>query len=115
MRKPLLLFVLVAILVLLVGPYAPYWVLMIGVVILSFLLEAGNFSSFLASGLSFGLTWMVLTLHIMIKTDSELPKRMAELMGLVSDNQIWFGTALLGFLIGGFSGLTGTMLKNCSK
>jgi hypothetical protein len=111
MRKPLILFVLVAILILLIGPHAPYWVLMIGVVLLSFLLGAGNVSSFLSAGFSFGLTWMALILYIMIKTGSELPKRIAELMGLGNDNLLLFGTAILGFLIGGFSGLTGTMLK----
>lgn len=111
MKKSLLIFVLVSLLVLLIGPYAPYWILMIGVAIISFLVGAGKVSSFVSSGLGFGLTWMALSLFISIKTDSELPKRMAELMGLKNDNLLLFGTALLGFLIGGFSGLTGSMLR----
>lgn len=115
MTKPLLLFALVAILVILVGPYAPYWILMVGVVILSFLFGAGNVSSFFSAGFSFGLTWMALILYIMIKTGSELPKRIAELMGLGNDNLLLLGTAILGFIIGGFSGLTGTMLKKLLK
>ena len=111
MKKSLLLFVIVVLMVLVVGPYTPYWILMIGVATVSFLVGAGKVSSFGSSGLGFGLTWMALSLFISIKTDSELPKRMAELMGLENDNLLLFGTALLGFLIGGFSGLTGSMLR----
>lgn len=111
MKKSLLIFVLVSLLVLLIGPYAPYWILMIVVATVSFLVGADKISSFVRSGLGFGLTWMALSLFISIKTDSELPKRMAELMGLENDNLLLFGTALLGFLIGGFSGLTGSMLR----
>lgn len=111
MKKPLLLLFLVSLLVFLVGPYAPYWILMIGVATGAFLVGAGKVPSFVSSGLGFGLTWMALSLFISIKTDSELPKRMAELMGLEDDNLLLYGTALLGFLIGGFSGLTGTLLR----
>jgi hypothetical protein len=111
MRKSLLLFVFVIILVLIVGPYMPYWVLMIGVAIVSFFIGAGKMPTFISVGLSFGLTWMALTLYISIKTNSELPKRMADLMGLENDNLLFFGTGILGFLIGGLSGLVGTMLK----
>ena len=111
MKKFLILFILVALLVMLVGPYLPYWVLMIGVVFLSFVVGGTKLTSFLSSGFSFGLTWMALALFISIKTDSELPKRMAELMGLENDNLLLFGTAFLGFIIGSFSGLTGAMLR----
>jgi hypothetical protein len=111
MRKSLLLFVFVSILVLVAGSYMPYWVLMIGVGIVSFFVGAGKINTFISSGLSFGLTWMALTIYISIRTNSELPKRMAELMGLENDNILLFGTGILGFLIGGFSGLTGTMLR----
>ncbi|MCL6260002.1 hypothetical protein M3O96_12945 [Aquiflexum sp. TKW24L] len=111
MKKALILFILISLLVLLIGPYAPYWVLMIGVSIVAFLIGARNAPSFFSAGLSFGLTWMGLALFISIKTDSELPIRMAELMGMQNDNLLLFGTAILGFLIGSLSGLTGSMAK----
>lgn len=111
MRKSLLLFVFVIILVLIVGPYMQYWVLMIGVAIVSFFIGTGKMPTFISAGLSFGLTWLALTISISIRTNSELPKRMAELMGLDNDNLLFLGTGILGFLIGGFSGLVGTMLR----
>jgi hypothetical protein len=111
MKKALILFILISLLVLLIGPYAPYWVLMIGVSIISFLIGAGNVSSFFSAGLSFGLTWLGLALFISIKTGSELPIRMAALMGLKNDNLLLFGTGILGFLIGSFSGLIGSMVR----
>jgi len=111
MKKSLILFVLIALIVLIIGPYAPYWVLMIGVAIVSFVVGAGKVSSFFSSGLSFGLAWLGLTLYISIKTDSELPKRISDLMGLENESMLMLGTALLGFVIGAFSGLTGTMSR----
>ncbi|MCR9015458.1 hypothetical protein [Aquiflexum gelatinilyticum] len=111
MRKSLLLFVFVSILVLVAGPYMPYWVLMIGVAVVSFFIEAGKMPTFISAGLSFGLTWLALTVYISIRTNSVLPKRMAELMGLDNDNLLFLGTGILGFLIGGFGGLVGTMVK----
>jgi len=112
MKKFLGLFILVSLLVVLVGPYVPYWVLMIGVALASFLIGSGNFSSFLSCGLSFGLTWLVLSLYISIITDSELPQRMSKLMGLENESLILIGTGVLGFIVGSFSGLTGAMFRS---
>lgn len=111
MKKFLGLFFLVSLLVVFAGPYVPYWVLMIGVATISFLFGSGNFSSFLSCGLSFGLTWLGLGLYISIKTGSDLPQRMSELMGLENESFILIGTGLLGFIIGSLSGLTGAMFK----
>jgi energy-coupling factor transporter transmembrane protein EcfT len=111
MKKSLLLIVFVTLLVLVAGPYAPYWILMILVATVSFLTGAGKTTSFLSPGLAFGLSWMAISFFISVKTDSELPKRMAKLIGLANDNLLLFGTAALGFLIGAFSGLTGAMLR----
>ncbi|EOZ95687.1 hypothetical protein A33Q_3049 [Indibacter alkaliphilus LW1] len=37
--------------------------------------------------------------------------QMAELMGLKNDNLLWFATGVLGFLLGGFSGMTGALFR----
>jgi hypothetical protein len=115
MKKFLLLFLLVAAVVVIIGPLAPYWFLMICVAILSFVVGAGNFSSMMSAGFSFGLTWLILSLYISIKTESDMPKRMAELMGIGNDNLLWFGTSILGLVIGLFSGLTGAMFRKLFK
>ena len=111
MARFLLLFLLVVFTVLILGAYLPYWALMILVSIQAFLVGARPGSAFLGSGLSFGISWFLLAIYISIQTDSELPAQMALLMGIKNDNLLWFATGILGFLIGGFSGLTGALFK----
>jgi hypothetical protein len=111
MARFLLLFLLIVFTVLFLGTYLPYWALMILVSIQAFLVGARPGSAFLGSGLSFGITWLLLAIYISIQTDSELPAHMAVLMGIKNDNLLWFATGILGFLIGGFSGLTGALFK----
>jgi hypothetical protein len=111
MKKFLLLFSLVGITVYFIGPYIPYWGLMILVAIISFLTGNSPSISFFGSGFSFGLVWLFLSIWISVDSQSELPKAISELMGLSNDNLLWFITGLVGFIIGSFSGLTGGMLN----
>ena len=111
MKKFLILFILVAVTVYIIGPYIPYWGLMILVAIISFFIGASPSISFFGSGFSFGLVWLILSIWISIDTQSDLPKSMSELMGLSNDNLLWFITGIVGFIIGSFSGLTGGMLN----
>lgn len=111
MKRFLVLFFLVGVSIYFIGPYMPYWGLMILVVIISFLFGASPVTSFFSSGFSFGLVWLLLSIWISVDTLSSLPKSMSELMGLSNDNLLWFFTGLVGFIIGSFSGLTGAMFK----
>ncbi|MGY6743463.1 MAG: hypothetical protein ACXIUQ_12065 [Cecembia sp.] len=111
MQKFLIIFILTALTVLIIGPYVPFWVLMLVVAIFSYLVGAGAGRSFLGAGLAFGLVWFFLVIRILVGSNSNLPEHMASLMGLKNDNLLWFATALLGFLIGGFSAMTGALLK----
>ena len=97
--------------VLLLGKLVPYWVLMILVTVLVFFVGIGPTKAFFSAGLGFGLSWLLLAIWISIDSESDLPKKMAELMGLANDNLLWFATGLLGFVIGGFSGLTGAAFR----
>jgi len=106
-----MIFLSVALVVFILGAYLPYWPLMILVAIISFFIGAKPVTSFLSSGLAFGLTWVLLAIYISIQTNSELPSQMATLMGVKNDNLLWFATGVLGLLLGGFSGLTGSLLK----
>jgi hypothetical protein len=111
MGRFLILFLLVAILVFVAGIFFPFWVVMILVGLVSYLIALSPRLSFLAAGLSFGLVWFILIIRIVVITNSPLPIQMAELMGVQNDNLLWFGTGLLGFVIGGFSGMTGALLR----
>ena len=111
MKKFLILSLLTALAVFFLGSFVPYWGLMVAVALIAFLVGAGAGVSFLASGLSFGLMWFLMVFKVLVEANSALPQQMAELMGLKNDNMLWFATALLGFLIGGFSALTGALLK----
>jgi hypothetical protein len=111
MGKFLLVFALTVVLVLFVGKWFPFWILMVLVAITCFLTGIGATRGFFAGGLGFGLAWLILTIWISIDSGSDLPQKVAELMGLKNDNLLWFGTGIVGFLIGGFSGLTGSTFK----
>jgi hypothetical protein len=105
------LFILVALIVYFVGTYLPFWGIMILVALATYFIGASPGISFLSSGLSYGLVWLFLSIWISIDSGSDLPKKMAELMGLSNDNLLWFATGLIGFIIGGFSGLTGSLFR----
>jgi hypothetical protein len=111
MGKFVLVFTLTAAFVVLVGSFAPFWVLMVLVGLTCFLTGIGPTKGFFSAGFGFGTAWLVLAIWISIDSESDLPKKMAELMSLKNDNLLWFGTGILGFLIGGFSGLTGSTFK----
>jgi hypothetical protein len=115
MQKFLILFLLTAVAVFILGSYFPFWGLMLVVAVLSYLIGAGAGTSFLSAGLSFAMVWFLLLMQILMQTNSDLPGQMATLMGLKNENLIWFGTALLGFLIGGFAAMTGSLLKRLFK
>ena len=102
----------VGLLVFFVGEFVPYWTLMIIVAVLGFFLGKNAVVSFFSSGLGFGLAWIAAILMVTTETDSNLPAQMASLMGLKSEKLLWLATGVLGFLMGGFSGMTGFLLKN---
>jgi hypothetical protein len=111
MARFLMIFLSVALIVFILGAYLPYWPLMILVANISFFIGAKPGTSFLSSGLSFGLTWIFLAIYISIQTNSGLPTQLASLMGIKNDSLLWFATGIMGFLLGGFSGLTGSLFK----
>jgi len=111
MARFLLIFLLVSLAVFILGAYLPYWALMIVVSILAFLIGASPGTAFLSSGIAFGLTWFLMAIYISMHTGSELPSQVATLMGIKNDNLLWFGTGIFGLILGGFSGLTGSLFK----
>ncbi len=106
------LFLLTIILVLALGPFFSYPYLMGGILLLAYLMGTGGGLSFLAGGLGMGLVWLGKALYISIQSSTTLPDKMASLMGMEESNLLWIATGLLGFCLGGFSALTGSLLRN---
>jgi len=84
---------------------------MILIGIISALLGLSGLQGFLAGGLGMGLAWLGQAIFISASTGSALPNKIGELMGLGSGMTVAGVTAIIGFLLGGFSGLTGSLLR----
>ncbi|WP_297337049.1 hypothetical protein [Algoriphagus sp.] len=104
-------FILVILLVLLANPWLPYWGVMILLGVLSFWKNSSSSISFFAAGLGMGIAWIGVGLFISISTGSDLADNMAEIFGVGSGIAMLVLTGVLGFLLGSFSGLSGSLLR----
>lgn len=108
-----ILFILITIgIVVFLNPIFPYWVIMLLIGSGSALLGLSGFQGFLAGGLGMGLAWLGQAIFISTSTGSSLPNKIGELMGLGSGMTVVGVTAIIGLLLGGFSGLTGSLFRN---
>jgi|SRR5690606_38632040 len=103
--------ILTAILVVFVNAVTPYWIVMIGIALLSAILYPSGIGAFMGAGLGMGLTWMGQCVFLQITTGSSLPTQMGELMGVGSGSTLIAATSVIGFLLGAFSGWTGVMFR----
>ena len=110
--KFLLFTLLSALVVVFLNIVAPYWVVMIAVTALAALIRPTVWGGFLGGGLGLGLVWLGQTLYISAVTSSTLPDKMGALMGLGSGLSLMLLTAVLGFILGGCSGLLGVKFRN---
>ncbi len=111
MLKFILVFLVSILLVFFAGPFLPFWGLMIGVALIGFAVGGHAGAAFLGGALAFGIAWLAISLTVSIKTGSDLPDKMAILFGVPNSSLLWIITALLGFVIGGFSAITGNLLR----
>lgn len=65
----------------------------------------------MGGGLGMGLTWSGQCIYLDIVSNSSLPDKMGELMGLGSGMMLVALTGGIGFLLGAFSGWTGTLFR----
>lgn len=103
--------ILTALLVVFLNPIAPYWAVMLGIGVVSALIYPNGIGGWMGGGLGMGLTWLGQTIYLGIITSSSLPNKMGELMGLGSGMSLIGVTAVLGFILGGFSGWTGVLFR----
>jgi hypothetical protein len=111
MIKFILGWVLTALLVYFLGHYFPFWGMMIFVGGIAFVIGGNIGLSFLAHGLGFASSWLILIIQINKETNSGLSGRIAELMNLNNPLYLTIATVFLAFLLGGFSGMTGSALN----
>lgn len=104
--------ILSALLVVFLNPITPFWIVMIGIGMLSALIYPNGIGGFMGGGLGLGLTWLGLSIYLGITTSSSLPDRMGDLMGLGSGMTLVGLTGVIGFLLGAFSGWTGVLFRN---
>jgi hypothetical protein len=110
--KFLLFTLLSALLVVFLNIVAPYWAVMIALTVLAGIIRPSGWGGFFGGGLGMGLVWLGQTVYISAVTSSTLPDKMGALMGLGSGLNLMLLTAVLGFILGGFSGLLGVMFRN---
>lgn len=110
--KFLLFTLLSALVVIFLNIVAPYWAVMIALTVLAGIIRPSGWGGFFGGGLGMGLIWLGQTVYISAVTSSTLPDKMGALMGLGSGLNLMLLTAVLGFILGGFSGLLGVMFRN---
>ncbi len=110
--KFLLFTLLSALVVVFLNIVAPYWVVMTALTALAALIRPTVWGGFFGGGLGMGLVWLGQTVYISAVTSSTLPDKMGALMGLGSGLSLMLLTAVLGFILGGCSGLLGVMFRN---
>lgn len=102
-------FVVIIVISHLVGYFTPWY----GFAIVAFL--AGYFinsrQNFLAGFAGIALLWTIDALLTDVSSSSTLPLRVAQLFGGGSIAITYLATALVGGLVGGFSAMSGAMLK----
>lgn len=107
--------ILSALIVVLVNPFFPYWVVMILIGILSAVFGLKGFVSLLAGGLGMGLAWVGQTAYLSFMTGSPLPDQMADIMGASSGVFLSAITGLIGFLLGSLSAYSGSLFRRMLK
>jgi len=102
---------LVVLVVGIINPFFPFWMVMICIAVVSAFVGLPAFVSFLGGALGMGLVWVGQSFYLSIYSGSDLPQKMAELIGVGSGMTLVAITGVLGFLIGGLSAWTGSALR----
>lgn len=107
--------VLTILVVVFVNPFVPYWVVMISLSILAILLNPGNSASFWGGGFGMALSWVGLSMFLTIQSGSDLPDKIAQILGAPSGTVLVAVTGVIGFLLGSLASLSGNLLRNMLK
>ncbi len=106
---------LVVLVVGIINPFFPFWIVMICIGVVSALIGLPGFVSFLAGAIGMGLVWVGQSFYLSIYSGSDLPQMMSELIGVGSGMTLVAITGVLGFIIGGLSAWSGSALRSALK
>lgn len=81
------------------------------IALLAAVVGGGGAMAFFSAAMAVGAVWFFAPLIIVVQADSDLPARMANIMGFDSELALFGLTALIGFVLGGLGALTGNRLR----
>jgi hypothetical protein len=87
--------------------FLPWWTSAIGAFAVAFLFDNKSLPAFAAGFLGVAILWLAMAGLITIATDSILTTKLNQLLPINS----FILTALVGGLVGGFGGLTGSLFR----
>ncbi len=94
-----------------IGPFLPYWVMMLVLAIIGALIGGYGLHAFFSAALAVGLVWLAKSFWITWITDSPLPEMMADIIGVNGEGVLMVITGFIGFLMAGLSALTGNRFR----
>ncbi|UCS93262.1 hypothetical protein KZP23_21855 [Echinicola marina] len=100
-----------ALITMVLGHFLGYWLMMVVWGILGATLGGEGSLAFFSAAIGVGLAWFGQSIWISLGTGSPLPEMMGEIMQLGGRGVVMTLTGLIGFLIGGFSALTGNRFR----
>jgi hypothetical protein len=112
----LLSVLLIAALSFLAGLFLPWWSIAIAAFLVAALIPQSTGSGFLSGFLGIFLLWGLLAFWIDVKNNSLLSHKIAQLFPLGGNSILLIlVTALVGALVGGFAGMSGSALRPVRK
>ena len=93
------------------GPYMPYWALMLLIAVMAALMGGNGWVAFLSAAMAVGIIWFIIPFMISLNTGSDLPEKIAAIMGVEHNMLLFAAASFMGFLIAGFSALTGNRFR----
>ena len=109
--KVLIKTILIATLAYVLQHIFPWWIIAIAGFLINFIIYSGGASSFLSGFLGVGMLWYFSALIVHVNYGTLLTDRIAQIFFLPGPGWLILVTALIGGLIGGFGGLTGSHLR----
>lgn len=113
--KFLLLFTASGLAAWLLGPFAPYWGVMLVIAVFASLVGGNGLMAFFSGALGMGGVWLLVTLLTTLNNETGFPLKIARIMGFEDELTLVGITFLLGFLIGGLGALTGNRFRKLSE
>ncbi len=104
------LFIIVACLAL--QYFLPWWTLAIGAALGGYLFGTNGWTSFLSGFIGVGLLWLTTAMIIDMQTNAILTEKVAQLFPTKAPALLMVLTAVIGGVVGGFAGLTGSLFNS---